>query len=317
MMKKLILLLYFFSVSSFNAHAFTCHSINGTIYPGGSTTPVDTWVILSPEQKPGMVQLLSVNQISCKNDVYKWTDILSTDAMATIFNEKLFTDMTGSLTINGSQYYPPIRSGIKVISVTKSETKTIDMNLNLTLKKTPSKNIIIKRGDVIGEFRFLQRNDQNGCPSCGPYRWRLRAQNDIVIATNSCTINNQQPININFGRILREELTTSPKNSLYKKNISLTFNCSGSNISQNIMVTLIGNATSFSSDYIKSTNNNIGFALSWQDKIIRPGGSFQLNMSSNNTQTQIEFSPVKANISSNVINTGNASSSATLIMSAP
>ncbi|MFG1173817.1 fimbrial protein [Erwiniaceae bacterium CAU 1747] len=201
--------------------------------------------------------------------------------------------------------------------MTKLQSTKVDINLLLILRNTPSKSILIKRGDVIGEFDFRQTNDQPGCPQCGPYRWRLRENNDVIIETTSCTINNAQAINVQFNQLRQDLLTTSEKSSLYKIDKELNFNCTEENVSQDIKITLIGDSSPFSSDYLKTTNKDVGIALIYQGQTIKPGNSFNARLSASNGTANITFSPVKANIAGSGISTGELSGSATLIISTP
>lgn len=319
-MKKRIACIALFFVLLLNAisvSAFTCTSPGGVIPPGGSTTPVDTWVNIDPYKTVGQTQLLSVGQISCRNDVQDWIDYLSTDTMDNVLNKNLFNDMTGHLSINGVLHNIPVSPGIQILSVTKFNSVTVDINLILTLKNNPSKSILVKRGDVIGEFDFKQTNDQRGCPKCGPYRWRLRANNDMIIETTSCTINNTHAIAVQFDQLRQDLLTTSENATLYKKDKALTFNCRGGDFSQDIKITLVSDASPFSSNYIKTTNKDIGIALIYQGETIKPGSSFTSRISASNGNANITFAPVKANVDGSRISTGALSGSATLIISSP
>ncbi|WP_338638026.1 fimbrial protein [Erwinia persicina] len=306
-----------FLIASGNALAFTCESVDGVIPPGGSSVPIDVRVNLESSLTSGLNQIYSLTQISCRNDVESWNDVLKTDKMSSILNQTLFPDFTALVVINGIRYSLPLLQEIDVMSLTQLKTKAVDIQLLMELNPNPTKDIAIHKGDVIGEFYFQQYNDQEDCPKCGPYRWRLIAGNDIYLLTNTCTINNSQSIYVQFNNIRQDLLTKSAQGSLYKENKPLVFNCANSNATQDVLIRLVSDAASFSSDLTKTSNSNIGIALIHNGIVVKPGENFRSHIVNGSGSDMISFVPVKNDVESSAIATGPLSASAILIFSAP
>lgn len=127
-----------FLIASGNALAFTCESVDGVIPPGGSNVPIDVMVNLESSLSSGLNQIYSLTQISCRNDVESWRDILKTDKMSNMLNQTLFPDFTAKVVINGVLWNLPLLQEIEVMSLTKLKSKAVNIQLLMELKPNPT-----------------------------------------------------------------------------------------------------------------------------------------------------------------------------------
>ncbi|HGE6720516.1 TPA: fimbrial protein [Serratia marcescens] len=300
-----------------DASAFTCKtSDGGVIPPGGSQTPVTVKVNIGPDLKAGKNKIAALSQITCKNDVSKWTDYLE---LTTVFIPPATTNgLIGGVTLAGVDYdleQPSINK--RVLSVTGLNTVNVPMDLYINMNKKPSRDILIKTGDLVALVNFYQTNDQAGCPQCGPYRWQLIANNDAYFSTTTCTINGAKQINVDFGRISQDSFTESANNAVIKKDQELTYRCEDATATQDILIRLVGGASVFSPEAIKTTNSNIGVLMMYNGKVVKPNEAFRTKIINGVGSDTLTFVPIKSKSSSTNISTGPFSGSATLIFSVP
>lgn len=301
-----------------NANAFTCRtSDGGLIPPGGSTTPVDVRVRIGPQLSYGKNEIVNVSQVTCKNDVASWYDYLKTDSPALSMNSAIFGAIGSGTTINGSDYNSPVPAGISVLSLTGLQTQSVAIRVYIVLNRFPTPDIKVNKGDVIGQINFIQTNDQPGCPQCGVYRWRLIADNDAYFVTTSCTINNGQQINVDFGQIRQDFLTQSASDAQIKQDKALSYQCDDQSATQDILIRMVSDASGFSSDFIKTTNPNVGVAMVYNGAVVKPNNAFRTRIVNGLGNDTVTFVPVKNNVPYTSIATGPLSGSATLIFSAP
>ncbi|MFI8416093.1 fimbrial protein [Serratia sp. NPDC078593] len=284
---------------------------------GGSNTPVDVRVRIGPQLSYGKNEIVNVSQVTCKNDVASWTDYLKTASPALAMNNAIFGTIGSGMTINGRDYNSPVPSNVSVLTLTNLNSQSVAIRVFIVLNKSPTTDIKINKGDVIGQINFSQTNDRPNCPSCGPYRWRLIADNDAYFVTTSCTINNGQQINVNFNQIRQDYLTTTTNNAQIKQDKALTYHCDDLSATQDILIRLVSDSTRFSSNYIKTTNANVGVAMMYKGAVVKPNDTFRTRIDNGIGSDTITFVPVKNNVPYTNITTGPLSGSATLIFSAP
>ncbi|QHA89892.1 P pilus assembly protein, pilin FimA [Serratia rhizosphaerae] len=300
------------------AQAFTCRtSDGGYILPGGSTAPVDVRVRIGPQLSYGKNEIVNVSQVTCKNDTASWIDYLKTDSPALTMNNAIFGGISNGTTINGADYNSPVPAGISVMELTNLNQQTVNIRVYIVLSRFPTPDIKINKGDIIGQINFRQTNDRPNCPKCGPYRWRLIADNDAYFVTTSCTINNGQQINVDFNQIRQDFLTQNVTDAQIKQDKAISYQCDDHSATQDVLIRLVSDATGFSPDFIKTSNANVGVAMVYKDAVIKPNNAFRTRIVNGMGSDTLTFVPVKNNVPYTSIATGPLSGSATLIFSAP
>jgi type 1 fimbria pilin len=301
-----------------NANAFTCKTSDGGIIPpGGSATPVDVRVKIGPELAYGKNEVVNVSQVTCSNSVASWRDFLKTDSPGLEMNTAIFGTIANGATIHGADHNSPVPEGISVLNLTALETGTVEIRAYIILNRSPSSDIRVRKGDVIGQINFHQTNDQPGCPNCGVYRWRLIADNDAYFVTTSCSINNGQQLNVEFDQIRQDFLTPSVNGARIKQDKELNYQCDDQSATQDVLIRLVSDASGFSDDAIKTSNADVGVAMVHDGVVVKPNDTFRTHIINGLGDDTITFVPVKNNVPYTSITTGALSGSATLIFSAP
>lgn len=305
-----------FSAGSF---AYTCTSVGGVIGPGGSQTPVDVNVRIGPILTSGKNEIINVDQVTCRSDVFSITDYLFLQQNGVTLNQTIFRNVQAGVSIDNQDYALPGVPRVAVQTLTHLQSGLIPIRLYINVVPYPTPDITIKRGDVIGQINFDQRNDRPDCDiKCGPYKWRLIAANDAYFVTTSCTINNGQQINVDFGQIRQDLLSDSPTSTAFKQDKSLTYNCDDTTKSMDMAVRLVSDASAFSTDLIKTTNNDVGVAMIYKGNVVKPNHTFSSKIINGVGNDNLSFVPVKnGTVKYQNIATGDLTGSATLIFSAP
>ncbi|AHY09703.1 fimbrial protein [Serratia plymuthica] len=296
------------------ANAFTCRTSDGGVIPaGGSDVPIPVRVSIGPNLVEGKNEISNVSQVTCKNDISSWTDYLKLNSI--LFKN---TNHQYGVTINGIDYdlTSPI-VGVQVLSVTGLKTVPLPMQIYIRLKKNPTQDYKVKKGDMIALLSFYQTNDQSGCPKCGSYRWHLIADNDAYFTTTACTINGAKQMNVEFGQISQDNFSQSVSNSIIKKEQDVTYHCADSPVTQDILVRFVGDVSGFSSDAIRTSNADIGIAMVYKGNVVKPSETFKSKITNGMGGDTLTFVPIKSNTPSDKIATGPFSGSGTLIFSAP
>lgn len=300
------------------AKAFTCRtSDGGVIPPGGSQTPVSVRVHIGPNLVEGKNIISNISQVTCKSDVSNWIDYLTLNG---VFINMGLAGLQYGVTVNGIDYDLDFNNpliNIRVLTVTQLQTVNVPLQYYIRLKKSPGRDIRVKKGDLLAIFYFNQENNQSGCPRCGPYIWNLIADNEAYFTTTTCTINSAKQMNVEFGPISQDNFTQSVSNAIIKNEQSVAYHCDDSTATQDILVRLVGNASGFSSEAIKTSNANIGVAMLYQGKVVKPNETFKSRITNGIGSDTLAFVPIKNNVASDKIATGPFSGSATLVFSAP
>lgn len=134
----------------------------------------------------------------------------------------------------------------------------------------------------------------------------------IIIGDRACKINNDDIINVNFGDINSALLYSG--DIFYSKKIPLNISCNRY-IGENVAIQLIADASEFSDNLIKTNKKNLGIMIKNRNNIIKPWALIPVTMNGNNANIEIEASLVNNN--GLKPETGDFSSSATLILSLP
>lgn len=140
---------------------------------------------------------------------------------------------------------------------------------------------------------------------------RLITEASIVPIPIECKINSGYSINVAFGDIDSTKITTSHLTSLYKKEIGLQYKCNTS-LTQSIKVQMVATPASFNRDAIKTSNDDIGIIMTYNNTTVKPNESFRSWLSSGQGTDNVTFSVVGNN--GIKPKTGAFTGSATLVM---
>lgn len=182
--------------------------------------------------------------------------------------------------------------------------------------ENPGKEIKISKGSKIAEIQLYKYAYWNGSTSKQDekyFQWDIIAGNDSVFTSGTCNINSGSDIQINFGQIPYQKLTSLGLSSSYRRNVYVPYQCKNP-VSMPIKITLSAESASFSQDAIQLSNENLGVQMYYENKLVKPNDSIHTELKSGVGGNRFEFIVVKKNNSN--VNAGQFTGSAILVMSA-
>lgn len=184
-----------------------------------------------------------------------------------------FVSERSGLRINGSFLNTPVPAGIRVATMPNNGIGyPIDITPYILVRNSPSNPIDVRAGDTLGLLRLTSSNNYD---STRPQLTvTYTAANNFTISPSTCTINNNNPIEINFGDVHQRAIGTDPLTSTIRRDRSLTYTCPDPGITTPITITYKGIASSFSPHLLTMTNPNVGTALVRGGVAVQVGSSF-------------------------------------------
>lgn len=133
----------------------------------------------------------------------------------------------------------------------------------------------------------------------------------VIPVAVTCSINNGQAINVDFGDLESSSLKSTGPASTIKKDVTLNYSCSSS-LTQDIEITLVGNTASFESTALNSSIADVGVVMMQNGTPIKPYGYFNSKLVNGVGSDTVTFAPIIRSGATNV--QGNFTASATLVM---
>lgn len=184
-----------------------------------------------------------------------------------------FVSERSGLRINGSFLNTPVPAGIRVATMPNNGIGyPIDITPYILVRNSPSNPIDVRAGDTLGLLRLTSSNNYDATRP--QLTVTYTAANNFTISPSTCTINNNNPIEINFGDVHQRAIGTDPLTSTIRRDRSLTYTCPDPGITTPITITYKGIASSFSPHLLTMTNPNVGTALVRGGVAVQVGSSF-------------------------------------------
>ncbi|WLH76778.1 fimbrial protein [Pseudomonas sp. FP2335] len=181
-----------------------------------------------------------------------------------------FVSQGTGLRINGTHYNTPVPYELYLASMLNNGIGVpIDVTPYILIRNNPTNPIDIRIGDTLGVLRLRQTNNYNTTSTLLVVTYT--AANNFTVSPSTCTINNNNPIEINFGTVNQREIGTDPLTTPIRSNRRLTYSCPAGGITSPITITYKGTPSSFDSRLLRMTNTDVGTAL------IRAGSAVQVN----------------------------------------
>ena len=229
-----------------------------------------------------------------------------------------YSHLNGGLSTGGGVYHPiPVRAGI-VLSVQGAEPQvSVAGRPYLNITTTPGKYIDIKSGTMIAVLHLSFRSYSFGSlVKEFTTLVNVFARNSLNMSPSTCTINNNNPINVDFGSV--DPLAVGgdiPAGTPYKRSVVLNYSCPDLGISSPIDIKLAGTASSFNSSALVTTNPNLAAGMHRLSALVAPGGSFRTSISNSSGSDTVLFTLFRK--PGSLPAAGPFTASATLVMSVP
>ena len=239
-----------------------------------------------------------------------------TDPDAVQFSPQ-YSHLQGGLVTAADTYYPtPVRAGY-ILGMQRAEPYTSVVGgpyLNITT--TPGNYINIQAGSLIAVVKVrIRLSDITGSGDF-PTFVNVYARNSLNLSPSTCTINNNDPIDVDFGSVDPVAIGGEiPAGTPYRQSVALNYSCPDAGIFTPIDIKLVGTASSFNSSALATSNPNLATAMIRLSSLVPPGGSFRTSINNSSGGDTVLFSLFRK--TGSLPGAGPFTGSATLVMSVP
>lgn len=225
-----------------------------------------------------------------------------------------FSNQGAGLRIGGGHYNIPIANGIRVATLPDDmRGYPIDVTPYILVRNNPSNPIDVRAGDTLGVLRLTQTNNYNGDSTRISVTYT--AANNFTVSPSACTINNNNPIEINFGNVHQRGIGTDPLTTTIRKDQRLTYTCPDPGITSPITITYQGSRSSFDNRLLMMTNPDVGTAMVRAGSAVQVGGSFLTRIDNSVGGDDVTFTLVRR--AGSLPTAGPISGSGVLVMGVP
>nr|WP_314567290.1 fimbrial protein [uncultured Pseudomonas sp.] len=259
--------------ATMTAHAVDCRVNGGPWQNGNPNLTVPVTVTLNPD---GSRIMLEGARLECRY-TYDGGPAWREDYWATgsaagtpwTPGPKFSGERTG-LRINGGFYNTPVQAGMRIVTIPNNGAfYPIGVTPYILMRNDPSNPINVRVGDNLGLLRLTSSNNYD--PTRPQLTLTYFAANNFTVSPSTCTINNNNPIEINFGNVHQRQIGTDPLTTPIRSNRRLTYSCPNAGITTPITITYKGLPSSFDARLLVMTNPNVGTAL------VRAGSAVPVN----------------------------------------
>ena len=203
-----------------------------------------------------------------------------------------FTGERTGLRINGGFYNTPVPGGINIVTVPNNGVfYPINVTPFILVRNFPANPIDVRVGDNLGLLRLTSSNNYD--PTRPQLTVTYTAANNFTVSPSTCTINNNNPIEINFGSVNQRAIGTDPLTTTISTNRRLTYACPDGGVNTPITITYKGIPTSFDSRLLRMSNTEVGTALVRGGSAVQVNGSFLTRITNSVGGDDVTFSLVR------------------------
>ncbi len=169
----------------------------------------------------------------------------------------------------------------------------IDITPYILMRNYPSNPFDVRIGDNLGLLRLTSSNNYDG--SRPQLSVTYIAANNFTVSPSTCTINNNNPIEINFGVVNQRAIGTDPLTSSIVSNRRLTYSCPDGGINTPITITYKGTRSGFDPRLLMMSNPDVGTAMVHLGTAVPVNGSFLTRITNSVGGDDVTFSLVRRN----------------------
>ncbi|WEX17058.1 fimbrial protein [Pseudomonas sp. G11] len=225
-----------------------------------------------------------------------------------------FTNQSTGLRINGAFYNTPVPYNIRVSDLPNNGNGyPIDVTPYILIRNNPTNPIDVRIGDVLGTLRLLQTNNYDS--TWTGLSVTYTAANNFSISPSTCTINNNNPIDIDFGNVHQRAIGTDPLTTTIRRDRRLTYSCPDGGINTPITISYKGTPSAFDTRLLRMSNPDVGTALVRGGSAVQVGGSFLTRITNSGGGDDVTFTLVRR--AGSLPAAGPISGSGVLVMGVP
>ena len=216
------------------------------------------------------------------------------------------------LRIRGTDYPSPVTGNI-LLATMRNDSKRHDLDtyMYILTRGSPGKPINIHAGQQFATFYFYQK----GFHKDHEVEVLLYAGNDFMTEPSTCTINSNQPIDVNFNTVDRTLIGETVSSTPIRTTLRLSYACPDPGITMPITITLKGIPASFDAGVLRMSNPNLGTGMLRGTGQVAPENSVTTNIVNSSGGDDVTFALTRRPGSAPA--TGAFSGSGTLVMGIP
>lgn len=314
----LILTLCFFSAGS---NAFVCMNLmTGELFEPENNQ--DVFIPIENQLISGENIFANVGMyFACRND-YGWGKDFMDLTEIHMGPGLVASGVKGGVYVNGQRYYendPAFSGGINVYELTEKVFVPLDIDMFFDVSSTPGMLVNINQGDVLMRMKLDFYSGIDGRHNT--YYWTFRSANDAFLATGSCSINDDELIEVDFGDISDADIgypgTMSPTQR--QQQVELNYRCDDQNLNLDIQMLLSSGTSSFTTNGIEVKGvSGLAVEMYHEGNIIPPFSAFRSRIENGTGHDSVVFNLVKTpDQKPGDLQYGEFEANATLIMSTP
>ena len=299
------------------ASAYTCRyrssapsGLAGKTINGSSNATIP--VPVQDTAETGQVNIIDLSSyIECKNDSPgTYTDHMDMKQASTVLSNNFDVRVKA----RGVEYTVPFSGTATVLHLPKGGSgaySPIPLQIYYYMKEIPGERVAISKGQVIGSIQAYKYSiPAGGAPT---FVWTFTAANDTIVTSGGCAINDGNPIEINFGVMNQQQLSSTEA----KRQVSsyIPYKCRSTSVNMGIKLSMVADKATFSDSLIQTTNSAIGIkVMRGSDQLVPYNTTVHSTLSQGVGGDNFTFSLLKK--AGTTPSAGTFTGSATLIMSA-
>lgn len=317
-MKKLLFILCVFCYFP-SAFAYQCiNTVTGAYIGSGNATiriPIADNLKLGEDNVFGNVG----DYVECWNTMPSmYTDYLD---LISVTPSTVLAGFDSGVYVNGSRYLSSQVNQINVFTLNDDLRHPVNIDMFFTIPNKLDKDLVINAGDALMVVTLEKWSTWgSNVGNRERFIWTFVADNRVALTTGTCTVNNNEPINIDFGLVPKSRIKNVGQglNSI-TQDVSLNIDCEDLRLNQDIQVTLSANSASGDLlNTIPTTLSNLGVEMYYNNRLIAPMGSFLTPLVEGRSDAEVTFSLVKsAGVDSESLENGRFNASGSLVISLP
>lgn len=232
----------------------------------------------------------------------------------------IIIEYTNGLVIHGNEYVSPVTPWVRIANLRAAPNSNIqNLNTYVFFKTTPAPSggyLHIRPSAFLGTIKLWVINNA-GLSSRPAFYFNVYvfAKNEFNLSPLTCTINNNQPMTIDFGPVAPLAIGQSPVGSSIEKFQTLYYSCPNAGINSLITISLRGPAAVFNSNLLGTNNPKLGVGLFRGTTLVAPNGVFTTSISNSIGSDSVMFKLVREPGSFPAA--GDFSGNATLVLGVP
>lgn len=224
----------------------------------------------------------------------------------------------GGLNVTGTYYPTPVRGGILLSMQRKEPLVNVLGRPYLNITRAPGRYLQIPSGARIATVRLRVSTYLSGSLIKFFATFvNVYARHSLNLNPSTCTINNNAPIDVDFGSVDPLAVGESPISAPNSKTFVLIYSCPDAGISSPIDITLKGAASSFNSSGLAMSNPNLATVVyrTSTSVAVPIGSSFRGSITNSSGRDSVTFALIRK--PGSLPAAGPFTGSATLVMSVP